>query len=198
MPNTNAPSVTRWGYIENLKVLLVVIFLMILVAVYQPMWLQTYKFSGDGTIRTCSSLVGGGYAIKFAEFDPASPYSASYRLSHVPEIGLSRKEHEPTLYFRFQWAGPYLQWRERQKTLTGQIRVVLLDSGDQNMKSEEVSLAEMFWTQTQGLYGGYDLARTRLHLEPGRSYTLRVAYVPGTVPPPATHAYFEIDNCAYK
>jgi hypothetical protein len=55
------------------------------------MWLQTPRYSGNGTIRTCSSLVGGGYAIKFAEFDSAGPYSASYRLSQVPQIGIARK-----------------------------------------------------------------------------------------------------------
>jgi hypothetical protein len=161
------------------------------------MWLQQ-KYSGDGTFRTCSSLVGSGYAIKFAEFDCASPYSASYRLSHVPEIGIGRQGHEPMLYFRLKWSGSYTQWHERQKALTGKIRLILQDSEGRNIKSEELSLAEMDWTGTQGLYGGYDLERTRLHFDSDKNYTLRVMYSPGAVPLPANQVYFEIDNCAYK
>lgn len=198
MLNTNPPKLRRWGQSENLKLLLIIIFVIILVTIYEPMWLQMYRFSGDGTIRTCSGLVGGGYAIKFAEFDPAGPYAASYRLSNVPEIGISRNRHEGILHLRFQRAGPYLQWSEHQKALTGQIRVTLQDNEGHNIKSEELLFTEILWTGNQGLYGGYDLTKTRLRFEPGRSYTLHVAYAPGTVPLPAAHAYFEIDNCAYK
>ena len=195
MLNTNPRRIARWGYNENLKVLFIVISLIILVTVYKPMWLQWPKYSGDGTFGTCSSLVGGGYAIKFAEFDSAGPYSASYRLSHVP---VARQRHEAMLYLRLKWSGSYLEWCEREKALTGKIRLILQDSEGRNIKSEELSLAEMDWTGTQGLYGGYDLERTRLHFESGKSYTLSVTYSPGAVPLPVNQVYFEIDNCAYK
>ena len=198
MPNGESRRTAGWGHNENLKVLFVVILLIILVAVYRPMWLQTPRYSGDGTIRTCSSLVGGGYAIKFAEFDPARPYSASYRLSQVPQIGIARKGNEPQLYFRLKWPGSYSQWCERQKALSGKIRLILQDSEGRDIKSEEVSLAEMAWTNTEGFYGGYDLARTQLHFDADRSYTLHVMYSPGAVPLPVNQVYFEIDNCAYK
>jgi hypothetical protein len=163
----------------------------------EPMWIQTKRYSGDGTIRTCSSFLSGGYAIKFAEFDSAHPYSTSYRLSHVPQISSSGRGRDPLLYLRFQWYGRFSDWAEIQRGVTGKIRLILQDSEGRTVKSNELSLAEMTYTESQDVYGGYDLARTRLHFEPSRNYVLRVTYTPGAIPLPANRLYFEIHDCAY-
>src|SRR5713101_5335897 len=63
------------------------------------MWLQTKRYSGDGVIRTCSNLFAAGYCIDFPKFDASQPYSASYRLSHVPRV--HARGREPIIYLRF-------------------------------------------------------------------------------------------------
>lgn len=163
----------------------------------KPMWIQTKQYSGDGVIRRCSTLLSSGYAIKFPEFDSAHAYSTSYRLSRVPQVSNFDRQRDPRLYLRLQWNRLFSEWREVQKSLTGKIQLALEDSGGRIINANEVLLSEMTLTQTERGYAIYDLAKTRLHFEPDKSYVLHVTYIPGAVPLPANPLYFEIHDCAY-
>ena len=75
----------------------------------KPMGMQAKQYSGDGTLRTCSKLIGQGYAIELAPFDATKPYLASYRLSHVPQV-----HRDPVVYLRFH-SGPSVSFPEDLK-----------------------------------------------------------------------------------
>lgn len=175
---------------------LLVLSLTILLPACKPMWLQTKQYSGDGVIHVCSNLLSGGYAIKFVEFDSTHSYSASFRLSNVPQVS-GFVERDPLLYLRFQWNGPFYQWAGIQKRLTGKIGLILRDSQERVVNSTELFLSDATFTGAAARYGAYDSVKTRLHFAPNGKYVLQVTYIPGEVVIPAARLYFEIGNCAY-
>ena len=158
----------------------------------KPMGMQAKQYSGDGTLRTCSKLIGQGYAIEFAAFDATKPYLASYRLSHVPQV-----HRDPYLYLRFH-SGPSLSFPEDlRKRGTASFWVSLVDTYGREKHALDLSLSSGVWAESQGLFSAYALDQSQFHFEPQESYVLTVSYKPGAVPPPAANLYFEIDGCAH-
>ena len=158
----------------------------------KPMGMQAKQYSGDGTLRTCSKLIGQGYAIEFAPFDATKPYLASYRLSHVPQV-----RRDPVVYLRFH-SGPSVSFPEDlRKRGTAAIWATLADTHGRERHSLDLPLSSGVWMESQGLFSAYAPDQSQFHFEPQESYVLTVSYKPGEVPPPAANLYFEIDGCAH-
>src|SRR5262249_10869851 len=85
------------------------------------MWLQTKRYSGDGHIYNCSNLIGAGYCIDFPEFDATRPFTASYRLTHIPRVF----DRDPLIYLKFRC--DFGSSDEIKKSVTASFRVTQLD-----------------------------------------------------------------------
>lgn len=157
------------------------------------MWLQAKRYSGDGIIQTCSSLVGAGYRIDFPEFDASRPYSASYRLSKLPQVF----RRDPVIYLKFHLNPDFGIPEETKKRITASFRITLFDSQSHVIRSAELTLADTIWWGGEHPLGAYDLPKSVFHFNWNTPYILQVSYEPGLVPPPATQLYFSIDNCAF-
>jgi len=155
------------------------------------MWLQTKRYSGDGVIHNCSNLIGAGYRIDFPEFDASRPFSASYRMMHVPKVFA----RDPLIYLKFRCeSGGSDEIKER---ITASFRITLLDSAGSVIRSVEFPMSRTIWEESQNLCGAYDLEKSPFRFLPSASYLLKVSYDPGAVPPPAKRLYFSVDNCAF-
>lgn len=158
------------------------------------MWLQVKKYSGDGVIHNCSSLLSPGYSIEFPKFSSASPYQNTYRINRVPQRG-----GEPAwLYLRFFWQNTG-GVDEKKKSVTASFRITLSDTKGRILHSADFHLSNADWMQEQGRrFWVYDLEKSRLQFERDASYILNVSYTPGSVPPPAEELYFFIQNGCMK
>jgi hypothetical protein len=131
------------------------------------LWFQAKFYSGDGVIYTCSSLVGAGYRIDFPKFDALQPYSAAYRLSHVPKV--YDRKREPVIHLRYD--------------------------GDRSLPKN--ALSDTFGiTVTKSTGEVIQEYGRELHIHDSESYILHVSYEPGHAPLHVKQLYFELDNCA--
>jgi hypothetical protein len=155
------------------------------------MWLQTKSYSGDGTIHSCCTLFGAGYMIDFPAFSASRPFTASYRMAHVPKVFGS----DPYLRLCFHWQ------REddltRSRSITANVRFTLLDGRGKQVRSLELPISSSMWGETgPDLVEVWDFNKGPIHFAAGEHYVLNVSYTPGSVPPPTKEAWLEIDNCA--
>ena len=164
-----------------------------------PMWIKTRQYAGDGTLRACSNILAQGFAIDFSPFDARKPYIASYRLSHVPQVG-----RNPFVRLCFHPKPGSQPWYpgiddDLKKKLTATLKVTLLDARGTAVRSLEMPIATATWTwgESQGLIGAYDFAHGSFPFAPAQDYTLAVSYTPGSVPPATDSAYVQLEACAY-
>jgi hypothetical protein len=157
-----------------------------------PMAIKARRYSGDGEFRVCSNLLAQGYSITFPSVPANQPYSATYRLAHVPGVG-----RDPYIYLSFHSDAPPSASDTARPNVTAVIRVTLEDFSGGEVRSLELPLAKAIWRWSQDVFGAYDLDKSVFHFDPSASYVLRVSYTPGSTPPPAKEVYFEIDGCAY-
>ena len=157
-----------------------------------PMAIKSRRYSGDGEFRVCSNLLAQGYSITFPSVRADQPYSATYRLAHVPGVG-----RDPYILLSFRSDAPPSASDTARPNVTAVIRVTLEDSSGREVRSLELPLAKAIWRWSQDVFGAYDLDKSVFHFDPSASYVLRVSYTPGSTPPPAKEVYFEIDGCAY-
>jgi hypothetical protein len=155
------------------------------------MWLQTKRYSGDGVIHNCSNLIGAGYRIDFPEFDASRPFSASYRMAHVPKVF----GRDPLIYLKFRCE--FGSSDEIKKRVTASFRITLLDSAGTVIRSIELPMSTSIWWEAQNLCGAYDLEKSPFRFQSSASYILMVSYDPGHIPPPTKRLYFSVDNCAF-
>jgi hypothetical protein len=155
------------------------------------MWAQTKRYSGDGIINNCSSLIGAGYRIDFPEFDASRPFNASYQMAHVPKVF----GRDPVMYLKFRCEGGGSD--EVKTRVTASFRVTLFDSAGRILHSIELPMSASRWAESQHLCGAYDVDKSPLRLQFGTSYVLKVSYDPGPIPPPTKLLYFSVDNCAF-
>jgi hypothetical protein len=156
------------------------------------MWAQAKQYSGDGVIYTCSNIFMRGYGIDFPRFDASQPYTASYRLSKVPQT--SRKQTGVCLRFKQPDLAMALA---KQKSVTATFRLVLYDTDDNILHSADVVLSQPGWSETGRLFSVYAGEKSYVQFERNSSYVLKVSYTPGAVPPPAKDVYFAVENCAF-
>jgi hypothetical protein len=155
------------------------------------MWVETKGYSGDGVIHTCSTLFGGGYGIDFPKFDASRPYTASYRISNVPQTARERSG------FSLRFLQPdYRMAKSREGSVTATFSFTLCDQRNTTLHSAQVSVSRAGWSQSQGLFSVYAGKKSYVHFERGARYVLKVSYTPGTRPPPAKELFFAIDNCS--
>jgi hypothetical protein len=154
---------------------------------------EVRQYSGDGTIYNCSILFSPGYRIEFPKFNSARPYEASYRLSHVPPTA----RWPAVIYLRF-FQQDFITAREKKNSVTASFRIALCDTKGHILHSAEFQLSNATWTESQRLFGVYDLGKSYLHFERAASYVLNVSYTPGAVPPPAEQLYFSVENGCTK
>ena len=154
-----------------------------------PMWLKGKQFSGDGTLRECSTVLSQGFEIGFPGFDPSQPYRADYRISNVPQVSRT-----PRLCVAFRSRESMGYGSELMRRLTARIRVNVKGSHGQRYV---VDLTPSRWgSSSPDLFHIYEAKPSGLRLERGESYSLSVEYMPGTSPLPGREANFQIDACA--
>lgn len=153
---------------------------------------QVAEYSGDGLIQDCSLIVSPGYRIEFPRFSAESPFDASYRLSHVPQL-----HHDPLLLLRF-YQPDFVAARKKKSAVTASFHVTLSDAFGRVQHSADIPLSRAWWGESQRLFGIYDLEKSRLHFDREASYTLHVSYEPGRVPPPTKQLYFSLENGCSK
>jgi hypothetical protein len=159
--------------------------------------IQARQYSGDGQIRTCSNLMGPGFAIDFAPFDASVAYTKSYHLSNVPQVYRSKENVDPILYLRFtKWEG-FGDPDKIKANSTASFRVIVSKATGEVVKTFSLGFASSIWTVSQNLIGVYDLEKGKVHFERGDAYVLHVEYSPGANPPLAKELYFALDDCAF-
>jgi hypothetical protein len=157
-----------------------------------PMAVKARRYSGDGQFEVCSNLLAQGYRITFPSFPIDQPYSASYKLAHVPSVG-----RNPYVYLSFHSDAPPSASDTARPHVTAAVRIAVDDSAGKRVHSLDLALSKAIWRWSQQTFGAYDLDHSTFALDPSASYTLHVSYTPGSTPPPAKEAYFELDDCAY-
>jgi hypothetical protein len=157
-----------------------------------PMALKAKRYSGDGLLTTCSNLLMQGYAIDFSRHPSDQPFSATYKVSQVPQIG-----RDPYVYLRFPSHHSVVGLDDTKKRVTASFHVDLSDASGAQTHSLDLPLAEAIWTDAGGAYAAYRLYDSQFYFAAGQSYSLHVSYTPGAVPPPGTEVYVQIDGCAY-
>jgi len=150
--------------------------------------MQVLRYSGDGVIHAAPIMPG--YQITFPKFGASQPYSASYRLSRVPQ----RKYGEPVIYLRFYWSRGFASIDQVKKQVTAKFRFTLLDEEGRLIQSADLPVSTSIWTGGGELWGVYQLHESILHFQRRVSYVLNVSYVPGAVPPPTKELYFSVEN----
>jgi hypothetical protein len=156
---------------------------------------QVQRYSGDGVIHSCSTALMAGYRIQFPKFDASRAYAASYRLSHVPQMHRIDGRDNPSVYLRFRSSLGFAATQEFRKTSTAIFRLTLVDSRGKVIYSTKSTVSDSRWgQQARNLYDSFGC---EFHFERDATYVLKVAYTPGTVPPPAKELYFVLENCGY-
>src|SRR5262249_11119671 len=102
------------------------------------MWIQTKRYSGDGTIHNCSNLLSAGYRIDFPEFNAFRPFTGSYQMRHVPKV-IGR---DPVVYLRFRCESG--SGDEIKKRVTAVYRITLVDSAGVIVRSVEIPMSAGF------------------------------------------------------
>jgi hypothetical protein len=151
---------------------------------------QVTQYSGDGVIRNSSFTPG--YRIEFPKFGAAQPFEASYRLSHVPQMS-----RDPLILLRF-YQQDFVAARKRKNSVTATFHITLSDAQGHIQHAATIPLSTSWWTESQRLFGVYDLEKSKLHFNRDVSYTLHVSYRPGRVPPLTKQMYFSIENGGTK
>jgi hypothetical protein len=152
------------------------------------MWVQVLRYSGDGVIHAAPIMPG--YQITFPKFGASQPYSASYRLSRVPQ----RKYGEPVIYLRFYWSRGFANIDQVKKQVTAEFRFTLLDEEGELIQSADLPVSASIWTGGTDFWGIYQLDQSRLRFSRDASYVLNVSYTPGAVPPPTSELYFSVED----
>ena len=168
------------------------LFLLILLAGCVPMLIKAKRYSGDGVFSTCSNLLAQGYSIEFSRHPSDKPFSATYKLSHVPDVG-----HDPLVYLRVPSDLGFMAMDAAKQRVTASFHVVAVDGSGTVTRSLDLPLSTAIWTDQGGAYGAYRVRESHFHFAPTRDYTLRVSYEPGPIPPPAKEVYVQIDGCAW-
>jgi hypothetical protein len=140
-----------------------------------------------------------GFRIAFPGFDPAKPFENSYQLGGVPEI----KHAASTIYVRFP--GNWSPDLDQTKTnITAVLSLSIFDENHILLKSQDVIFSKAVWSWSgrggKGEFGlwvhnpGHNGSETGFTFDPAKTYTLRVIYTPGMVPPSTTNIYLTIEN----
>jgi hypothetical protein len=165
---------------------------------------QVREYQGEGVITDASIgappfFWGPGFRIAFPSFDPSKPYEHSYQLKGVPKT----KYGASTIYVRFP--GDWSPDLDRAKTkITAVLSFAILDENHAVLKSQNVDFSTAVWSWEGGgqpsVFGlwVYDRANKRTEnvftFDPAKSYTLRIVYTPGLVPPQTTNIYVTVEN----
>jgi hypothetical protein len=150
------------------------------------------RYSGDGVLTICSNLLAQGYAIDFSRHPANQPFDATYKLSHVPQVG-----RDPYIYLRFPSHHSVVGLDDTKKRVTASFRAAVVDASGAQTHSLDLPLSEAVWTDAGGAYAAYRLYDSQFHFAVGQTYSLHVSYTPGAVPPPGAEVYVQIDGCAY-
>jgi hypothetical protein len=161
------------------------------------MWLQTRRYSGDGSIETCSNIFSSGYKITFPEFDSRHAYQVTYRLSNVPHVPQMFSNRGSFIYLCFAWTNGTSDTDWVRSTTTASVRVSVASGNTGRIReSFEVPLSSMVWSEAEGVFELADHQKSKLHFVAGEDYLLVIEYTPGTVPPPAVGGlFFQVKDC---
>ena len=189
----------RMGFFSTVRFYIVIAIALSLQSCGVPlscyMWLQTKRYSGDGSIQTCSTLVASGYKITFPVFSAASSQKLTYRLSRLPQNFGVWVPKDPWLRLCFWWKRPSVDSDWIRDTTTASIKMKLVTEKGLLVREADISLSTMLWGETQDFHELWEFDKSRLHFDRNRQYVLEITYRPGAVPPPAPQLFFVIDNC---
>ena len=160
---------------------------------------QVHEYQGEGVITDVSIgafplFESPGFRIVFPSFDPTKSYEHSYQLKGVPKT----KYGASTIYVRFP--GNWSPDLDSAKTkITAVLSFTISDENHAVLKSQDVDFntAVWFWEGGggEGLFGlwvdnpAHSGTENDFTFDPGKSYTLKIVYTPGLVPPPADHKH---------
>lgn len=167
---------------------------------------EVSRFRGDGLIEDTSlALVpffwGPGFRIVFPGFDPTKPYEHSYQFKGVPKS----KRQASMIYVRFSDNGSPRTMEDAKSKITAVLTLAVLDGSGTVLKSQEMKFSDAVWSWEgggghSGVFGlwiseGANNGISNVFgFDPEESYTLRIVYTPGGVPPDTTNVWVTIEN----
>lgn len=158
------------------------------------MWLQAKRYAGDGSLQICSTLFSSGYSITFARFLAAKPYSASYRLSHVPQTRAIFLLGYPYVRLCFYWNRGFVDGDWVKSHTTASFKLTVTKVPGQVMRVLKFPLSDMTWGESQNLHELWRLDGT-VHFERNTDYIIHLDYFPGTNPPPTAELFLRLKDC---
>jgi hypothetical protein len=165
---------------------------------------QVCMYRGEGVINDVS--IGAppffwspGFRIIFPGFDPNKPFECSYQLKGVPKT----KYGASTVFVRFP--GDLSPDLDHAKTkITAVLSLAILDENHNVLKAQNVDFSTAVWSwKGGGGEGEFGLwvenpdnngTETDFKFNPAKTYTLKVIYKPGLVPPQTTKIYITVEN----
>lgn len=164
--------------------------LCLLVGGCLPMSVKVGRYSGDGAIRACSTILAQGYTIDFPPFYPRRPFTASYKMSSLPDVG-----RQPYLRLAFHASSTIDQLKEQTK---GALFVKITDVKGRQLQTIQMSLATAMWGSSGAdFFSIGDFNKCRLRVESGETYRLSISYVPESFPSSVKDVFLSIENCAF-
>jgi hypothetical protein len=133
---------------------------------------------GDGIFEDLSRRAGifpiTGYSIRFTEFDLGRDYEASFRLSHVPNIG-----KKCGVYLAIRDPDDYWFFDSHIRQLQqGKMQLELLDSRGAIVVQTGGKLKGYTWYGCRDLHGLYRSNESFFTPRTDEEYTLRIVYHP--------------------
>jgi hypothetical protein len=113
-----------------------------------------------------------GFAVSMARFDLGKDHTASYRVSHLPDIGCACM-----LYLAVD--DPQGRWLMRDqeiRKLRGSLTLEVLDSSGELIRHAQGPLSEYIWGYWRGADRLHQMDALSFASRPGEEYTLRVVY----------------------
>ncbi len=140
--------------------------------------IQSHSHQGDGVFEDLSWRAGifpiTGYSIRFTEFDLGREYEASFRFSHVPNIGKACG-----VYLAIRDSDGYWLFDRHIKQLQqGTMQLELLDSRGAMIAQTGGKLKDCNWYSCRDFHGLYRQQESFFTPRTDEEYTLRIAYHP--------------------
>lgn len=159
------------------------------------MWLQAKRYVGDGSLGICSTLFSSGYFITFSRFRANKPYSASYRLFHVPQTRAVFLLGDPYVELCFFWDAGFVDRDWVKSHTTASFKLTVTKVPGQVIRVLEFPLSTLWWGESQNFHELWRDKDGTLHFDRNADYIIHLDYFPGTNPPPTAELFLRLKDC---